>query len=61
MKTRLFDENERYTKEAFELDKSIMDAIGPIFYKYVEAGYSVRDIGLVMEMACVDFMLTKLF
>lgn len=36
--------SQKYTKEAFEFDKEINGALGDIFKKYLDKGYSIRDI-----------------
>ena len=54
--TSLFDENAKYTEGATFLDASIREAIEPIMRKYVEDGYSVRDVYNIVQLAAVDIM-----
>lgn len=41
---KLFDENDRYSKESLEVDKEIRASIKPIFKKWSDLGYSLREI-----------------
>ena len=40
----LYDENWRYTNDALEMDASISVEIDKAFRKYIEKGYSPREI-----------------
>jgi len=46
-KNKLYDENDKYTNDSGNLDREVTEALKPIFEKYVEAGYSFRDISHV--------------
>ena len=52
----LFDENAKYIREAESLDGEIQKAIEPIMRKYVEKGFSVRDVYTITQLTAVDIM-----
>ena len=57
---RLFDENERYTQAALDLDAETAKAVQVIFDRYVTAGYSVRDVSFLMQKAINELELTEM-
>jgi hypothetical protein len=55
-KAELFDEDERYSPAANDLDREINEAVASIMARYIESGYSIRDVeyiamGAVREVA----------
>jgi len=46
---KLFDENFKYTKEAGIIDHEMTQRLEPIFKKYVEGGYSPRELGHIAQ------------
>lgn len=40
----LFDDNECYTEEAVKLDNEMSSLIKPVVKRYIEMGYSTREI-----------------
>lgn len=63
MKKSLFDVNDRYEERAMLLDSEIAKALRPIFKKYIDQGYSIREIAAiashtVLDLEC-DYVLDK--
>ena len=54
MKKSLFIDGEKYSEDAFSLDKDVMAAMKPIMRKYREMGYSARQISHVINLAVYD-------
>jgi hypothetical protein len=51
---QLFNEDSRYTEDALKLDREINDALMDIFRKWIDKGYSVREIGHIVGLAVWD-------
>jgi hypothetical protein len=50
----LFDENHRYTDAAITLDSEFNKNIEELYKKYIDMGYSPREISHVMQLALFD-------
>lgn len=50
----LFNEKEDWTEESRKLDRELGEALKPIIQKWVDLGYSVRDIQLAVHFAAFD-------
>jgi hypothetical protein len=50
----LFDENHRYTDAAITLDSEFNKSIEELYKKYIDMGYSPREISHVMQLALFD-------
>jgi hypothetical protein len=46
---RLFKDDDRYSPEATQLVDETHDMVKPLFEKWVQQGYSVRDISYIMQ------------
>ena len=53
------EEDERYTDETLRLDIEAHEALEPIFKKYKELGYKVREIGSVVHFTVFDLELEE--
>ena len=60
MKTRLFDENDRWTQKAMDLDTEIRAVIAPIILKFIDEGYSPRDIEYVASQTAHDIVILEM-
>ena len=47
----LFDNEEMYTEDAKSLDRLTKDALDNLFMRFVDEGYSTREIAQVMRTA----------
>ena len=47
----LFDDEEMYTEDAKSLDRLTKDALDNLFMRFVDEGYSTREIAQVMRTA----------
>lgn len=56
----MFDENERYSRAAIDLDNEIQNAVLPIILRYIKAGYRIREVAYVASSAIRDAELTEL-
>lgn len=57
----LFDENFKYTKEASNLEAEFYKAgVDTLFSKYVELGYSPREIFYILSQSLNDMSLNEL-
>lgn len=56
----LYDKDNRYTKEAAELDRKTLAATQGIMRLYITLGYLPREIGQIMEAAVREEMLLQL-
>jgi hypothetical protein len=56
----LYDENERQTKDADDLDGEVAQVLEPIFSKWVKEGFKIREIESVMRSVCMDLALDAL-
>ena len=56
----LFDEDDKWTELCSQLDKETKGAIAPLFKKWVEAGYSIRQIEQIMHGTIVSESLLHL-
>lgn len=61
MPTPLFDMNHRYTQTALDFENEIYQAIRPIMDRYIQAGFSPRDLFYLAQMAASDISLCALF
>jgi hypothetical protein len=61
VKKSLFDEDERYTPIASDLDLEVHKALLPIFEKYFALGITIREIAYLMHNSVLDVELEKLF
>lgn len=61
MKKQLFDQNERYTADASYnlIYNEVHIALTSILVKYVELGYSVREIENIMIKTVMDVAVEK--
>lgn len=50
----LFDDREQWTDEGRQLDEEIAKALGPIFMKWANSEYSLRDIHYVALQSVQD-------
>jgi hypothetical protein len=48
MAKSLFTEYEKYTNDANNLDDDVQEALQPILDKYLDKGYTVREIEYIM-------------
>lgn len=51
---RFFDENEKYTRRAEELDSSVQIVLSTVFHNFCGKGYSIREISHVLMLAVHD-------
>jgi hypothetical protein len=56
----LFNDKDKYTKEADDLDRKTTKLIEELFDEYVNNGFSIRDIASVMKESIHMFMLMKI-
>lgn len=56
----LYTKDARYTDVGMQVDREISTAVDPIIRRWVEAGYSPRDIQNVAYGAILDHILTHL-
>ena len=61
MKGLYNEKDDTYSEIAFKLDAEAQKAIQPIFDKYVELGYSFRQISHVILSAVWECELTNIF
>jgi hypothetical protein len=59
--TPLYTRNDNYTEAALALVGEIARAIGPIFKKYIDLGFSIRDIGHVALHAVASEEYSQIF
>jgi hypothetical protein len=57
---RLFDENDRYVPLALTLESRCNFALNGMVKDYIEDGYSLRDINLILHYAVDNLMLQEL-
>lgn len=57
MSKNLFTETGRYTSEAVVLEAEVTTALAPIFKKYLDQGYSSREIEYIASAASSDIAL----
>jgi hypothetical protein len=57
---KLFTESGQYTEESSQLDIEVYQALFPILSKWVDAGYSPREIAHVMEHSVFDLELNEM-
>jgi len=60
MKTRLFNENDRYSEAGLNLSNEAEEAIEPIMKKWADKGFSIRDIEYIIKQAALDTSLDYL-
>ena len=60
MSKSLFKKDHFYTKEAQKLDSETLHATKDLFEKYVEKGYSPREIEYIMNKTIFDISLEHL-
>lgn len=53
-KINLFNDNERYTELASDLNNEAYAAIKPIFDKYAELGCRIREIAHILHLSVID-------
>jgi hypothetical protein len=58
-KPSLFDDDNRYTPDATELDSLTHHALEDIFTQFVKKGYSPREIAHIMQLSIFDLELDK--
>jgi hypothetical protein len=51
---RLFNKDERYTPIALDLDLEAGNLLRPLFRKYIEMGFPIREIEYIIERAVLD-------
>jgi hypothetical protein len=51
---RLFNDDERYTSIALDLDLEASRVIAPLFKKYIQLGFSIREIEYVIDKTVID-------
>ena len=56
----LYDENSRYTQNATELETETYNTFRPIFLKYLNEGFSPREISYTIQNAIRDIELETL-
>lgn len=61
MKKSLYNEDETYSPEAFELSSEATRIIQPLFDKYIKDGYSIRQISHVITTAVWECELMGMF
>lgn len=57
---RLFDENDKYTKEALDFETSVIEKLKPIIDEMYEKGYSIRELEYLVSRAAEVVCLEKL-
>lgn len=57
---RLFDENDKWTLDANQLDREGRSALKEIFASYVAKGFSRRDISHILHLTIMDFELESI-
>ena len=53
---KLFDENQRYTNEASDIDSKIGNFLQPIFEEHLNKGGSVRELAAIAHSVVQDCM-----
>jgi len=53
----LYDKNLRYTPEAFKIDEEAYPTVKAIFDRWIEQGYSPREISHILQACVVDYEL----
>ena len=61
MKKNLYNEDETYSPEAFELSSDAAKIIQPLFDKYVNDGYSIRQISQLITTVVWECELMGMF
>lgn len=57
---RLFRRNDlEWSEKASSIAIEVEDAVEPIFTKYLEKGYSVRELGLIVLQSCLTVQSRK--
>lgn len=51
---QLYDDDERYLPEAFEMHKKAYLALNPVMQEYREKGYRVRDLSALIQRVIQD-------
>lgn len=46
---KLFDKNEKWTPEAMKIGDEFESVLWPIIQKYAKEGYSIREIGHILD------------
>ena len=49
MSKTYFDKNEKYTKEAFDLEDKVIKVIEKVFKEAVSEGYSIRETEYILQ------------
>ena len=54
----LFNDKDEWTEESRNLDREVGEALRPIIKKWLDAGYSIRDIQLSVMFSAMEEGLT---
>ncbi len=60
MKKSLFDNNDKYNRDAFLIETLIETSIRSAFKRFLDDGYSVREIAHVMHLTITDVELESI-
>lgn len=63
MTKSLFNDYECYIKEGQDLDREVCETLKPIYQKYLDAGFKIRDVGHIMSstVSCLESELALVF
>lgn len=59
MYKRLFD-NDQWTEDGNKLEKELIEALKPIFDKYIQDGYSIRDMMSIVSQSTDTYLLREI-